>query len=86
MVRGGSPVDLGLWEDFIDRRTLVMPLDTHVIAQSVKFGLADGKCASMAAAVRLTRKAAEIFPDDPLKADFALFGAGTSGRAFVVMG
>ena len=86
MVRGGSPVDLGLWEDFIDRRTLVMPLDTHVIAQSVKFALADGKCASMAAAVRLTRKAAEIFPDDPLKADFALFGAGTSGRAFVVMG
>lgn len=76
MVRGGSPVDLGLWEDFIDRRTLVMPLDTHVLSQSVKFGLAEGKCASMAAAVRLTRKAAEIFPDDPLKADFALFGTG----------
>ena len=78
MVRGDSPVDLGLWEDFIDRRTIVMPLDTHVLSQSVKFGLAEGKCASMAAAVRLTRRAAEIFPEDPLKADFALFGAGVA--------
>ena len=81
MVRYDSPVDLGLWKDFIDKRTLVMPLDTHVLSESVRFGLAEGKCASMAAAVRLTRKVAEIFPDDPLKADFALFGAGVSQQS-----
>lgn len=81
MVRDGSPVDLGLWKDFVDKRTLVMPLDTHVLSESVRFGLAEGKCASMAAAVRLTRKVAEIFPDDPLKADFALFGAGVSQQS-----
>ena len=32
--------------------------------------------ASMAAAVRLTAAMAEVFPDDPLKGDFALFGHG----------
>ena len=75
MVRTGSPVDLGLW-DFIDRRTLVMPLDTHVLSEAVRLGLASARQASMAAAVRLTAVMAEVFPDDPLKGDFALFGHG----------
>lgn len=75
MVRTGSPVDLGLWR-FIDRRTLVMPLDTHVLSEAERLGLASAKQASMAAAVRLTAAMAEVFPDDPLKGDFALFGHG----------
>lgn len=76
MVRSGSPVDLGLWADFIDRRTLVMPLDTHVLRQSQRFGLLTSATASFSAARRLTARLAEIFPDDPLKGDFALFGLG----------
>ena len=39
MVRSSSPVDLGLWSDAIDRRTLVMPLDTHVVHQAMRLGL-----------------------------------------------
>lgn len=74
MVRDHSPVDLGLWAAFIDRRTLVMPLDTHVLAQSRQLGLLSTSSATMAAARRLTAAAAEVFPDDPLRADFALFG------------
>ncbi|MBQ9356034.1 MAG: TIGR02757 family protein [Prevotella sp.] len=78
MVRGDSPVDLGLWADFIDRRTLVMPLDTHVLQQSVRLGLLSSRTATMSTAVRLTKALAEVFPDDPLKGDFALFGYGVN--------
>lgn len=78
MVRDGSPVDLGLWSSFIDKRTLIMPLDTHVLQESVKLGLLSSKTASMSAAIKLTHRLAEIFPDDPLKGDFALFGYGVN--------
>ena len=76
MVRGNSPVDLGLWADIIDRRTLIMPLDTHVVQEAQRMGLLQSRAASMAAARRLTGAMLEIFPDDPLKGDFALFGLG----------
>ena len=78
MVRSGSPVDIGIWSDFIDRRTLVMPLDTHVVQQACRLGLMKSACTSMCAAVRLTSALAEVFPDDPLRGDFALFGYGVS--------
>ena len=76
MVRSGSPVDLGLWSDFIDRRTLVIPLDTHVLQEAKRLGLIKGTSASMSAARRLTDALAEVFPDDPVRGDFALFGYG----------
>ncbi len=78
MVRSGSPVDLGLWAHFIDRRTLIIPLDTHVLRQSVGLGLISSRSATMRTALRLTAVLATIFPDDPLKGDFALFGHGIS--------
>lgn len=76
MVRSGSPVDLGLWADIIDRRSLIMPLDTHVVQEATRLGLLQSRTASMATARRLTQKMLEVFPDDPLRADFALFGLG----------
>ena len=78
MVRSGSPVDLGLWSDFIDRKTLIIPLDTHVVRQSRRLGLLASSCASMCAARRLSASLAEVFPDDPLRGDFALFGYGVA--------
>ena len=78
MVRDGSPVDLGLGAQQIDRRTLIMPMDTHVLQQSVRMGLLSSKTASMAAAQRLTARLAQLFPDDPLRGDFALFGDGVA--------
>ena len=77
MVRSNSPIDLGLWADSIDRRTLIMPLDVHVLRQSAHFGLLTTKTATMSAARRLTAILADIFPDDPLKGDYALFGYST---------
>jgi len=76
MVRDGSPVDLGLWSDIIDRRTLIMPMDTHVVQEANRLGLIHGKSTTMAAAIKLTDRLREVFPDDPLKGDFALFGYG----------
>ena len=78
MVRDGSPVDLGLWAGQIDKRTLIMPMDTHVLQQSVRLGLLNSKTTSMSAARRLTARLSEVFPDDPLKGDFALFGEGVN--------
>ena len=77
MVRDHSPVDLGLWTDIIDKRTLIMPLDTHVMQEANRLGLLSTKTTSMSTAIRLTEKLRETFPDDPLKGDFALFGLGT---------
>ena len=76
MVRSGSPVDLGLWADIIDRRSLIMPLDTHVVQEATRLGLLKSRTASMNTARRLTNAMLEVFPDDPLRGDFALFGLG----------
>ncbi len=82
MVRSNSPVDLGLWSDFIDRKTLIIPMDTHVLQQSVNLGLLSSKTATMNSARRLTEALARIFPEDPLKGDFALFGHGVNKHNF----
>lgn len=76
MVRDNSSVDTGIWSDIIDKRTLIMPLDTHVMQQANRLNLINTKTTSMATAIKLTNEVAKIFPEDPLKADFALFGYG----------
>lgn len=79
-----SPVDLALWT-WYDKRNLLVPLDTHVIQEAVKFGLlpktASGKMpgATIQMAQLLTDEMKTVWPDDPAKADFALFGLGIDG-------
>ena len=79
MARDGSPVDLGLWSGFIDKRTLIVPLDVHVLHEARRLGLTKRKDASMKTALEVTERLREVFPDDPLKGDFALFGLGADG-------
>ena len=76
MVRDNSPVDVGLWSDWFDKRTLIIPLDVHVLRQATRLGLIRTQSASMHTALTLTSRLAEAFPDDPLKGDFALYGLG----------
>ncbi len=78
MVRPCSPVDLGLWADFIDRGTLFVPLDTHVMQEAAKLGLIYGRTASWRTVERLTEALGEAFPGDPVRGDYALFGYGVS--------
>jgi uncharacterized protein (TIGR02757 family) len=76
MVRKGSPVDLGLWE-WANPADLLIPLDTHVLQESARLGLiAPNATASAKTAIELTQKMAQVFPEDPTRADFALFGLG----------
>lgn len=76
MVRPGSPVDLGLWSPFIDRRTLFVPMDTHVLQEARRLGLITSESASWHTVEQLTGSLREAFPDDPARGDFALFGVG----------
>ena len=78
MVRSNSPVDLGLWT-WYPANELIMPLDTHVVAVAKQFGLMKG-CGgtSLKQAIALTDILRTVFPDDPLKGDFALFGYGVT--------
>ncbi len=78
LVRDNSPVDIGLWTDMIDKRSLIMPLDTHVLTEATELGLINSRTASMHAAQRLTSTLSQVFPDDPTRADFALFGYGVN--------
>lgn len=76
MVRQGSPVDLGLW-NWASAADLLIPLDTHVLQESARLGLiAANAAASAKTAIELTQKMAQVFPGDPARADFALFGLG----------
>lgn len=76
MVRKGSPVDLGLWNDLVRTSSLIIPMDVHIVQESVKLGLISSTSTSMSNAKTLTAKLAEIWPEDPTKGDFALFGLG----------
>lgn len=78
MVRSSSPVDLGLWASFVDRRTLLIPMDTHVLQEARNLGLIASKTASWSTVVRLSEAMREVFPDDPARGDFALFGYGVN--------
>ena len=76
MVRRDSPVDTGLWS-WAQPKDLLIPLDTHVLQESVKMGLLPEKAgATLKTALTLTSELKEIWPDDPCKGDFALFGLG----------
>ena len=80
MVRDNSPVDLGLWAHLVDKQTLIIPLDTHVISEAKRLHLTECGNATMATARKLTRRMLQVFPDDPTRADFALFGYGINNR------
>ena len=78
MVRQNSSVDLGLW-DWYNPSDLIIPLDTHVMQESVKLGLLPEKSnGSAKTALQLTEALRQIWPDDPCRGDYALFGVGVS--------
>ena len=78
MVRDNSPVDLGLWSDFIDKDSLIIPLDTHVIQEARRLGLLTSATGSMNTALKLSKRMKEFFPGDPTRGDYALFGLGVA--------
>ena len=50
--------------------------DIHVLRQAQNLGLVRTNAATMHTALEITARLAEVFPGDPCKGDFALYGLG----------
>ena len=80
MARQNSPVDLGIWKS-IPNEHLLIPLDTHVAKISRQIGLITAKRDNMDTVLKLTAACREVFPNDPCRCDFALFGYGVNNKS-----
>ncbi|MEA2047695.1 MAG: TIGR02757 family protein [Campylobacterota bacterium] len=74
MVRKDA-LDMGLWSK-IDKKDLLMPLDTHTFHVSHRLGLLTRKTYDMKASLELTRTLRTFDAQDPIKYDFALYRLG----------
>jgi uncharacterized protein (TIGR02757 family) len=74
MVRKDN-LDMGLWSS-IERRDLIIPLDTHTHKVSLRLGLVGRKSYDMKSAVELTHALSKFDPEDPVRYDFALYRIG----------
>lgn len=79
MVRDDGKVDLGLWKNS-DKKNLILPLDVHVYAQATALNLTSRRQKDIITATEITDAFREIWPDDPCKGDFALFGYGVNNK------
>ncbi|OGV32460.1 MAG: TIGR02757 family protein [Lentisphaerae bacterium GWF2_45_14] len=68
-------VDSGDWEG-IERKLLLVPLDTHMNNICKILGFTARKSADMKTVLEISRAFAKINPDDPVKYDFALTRLG----------
>lgn len=68
-------LDIGLWKR-VDKRDLLIPLDTHTFNISQKLGLLSRKTYDLKAVLELTEKLKEFDKDDPVKYDFAIYRVG----------
>lgn len=66
---------MGLWHK-LKADDLMIPLDTHVHRMALELDLTSRKRADMQTALEITGAMKEVFPNDPAKGDFALFGYG----------
>ena len=79
MVRDDGKVDLGIWRSS-DKKDLVLPLDVHVYDQATALGLTSRRQKDIVTAHEITDAFREIWPEDPCKGDFALFGYGVTHK------
>ena len=74
MVRSDN-LDLGLWKN-VNKKDLLVPLDTHTFKMGQKLGLIKRKTYDLKAVLELTDSLKEIDINDPVKYDFALYRIG----------
>ena len=70
-----SEVDMGLW-DKINKKDLIIPLDTHVAKMSKSLNLVNRSTNDWKMAEMITNNLKQFDSNDPVKYDFALFGLG----------
>lgn len=74
MVRNDE-IDLGLWKK-IDKKDLILPLDTHTFKVSLKLGLLNRTTYDLQSALLITEKLKQFDNQDPIKYDFSLYRIG----------
>lgn len=74
MVRKDN-LDMGLWKN-VDKKDLILPLDTHTFKVSLKLGLLTRKTYDLKSAILITETLKEFDKKDPIKYDFALYRIG----------
>jgi uncharacterized protein (TIGR02757 family) len=74
MVRRDT-LDMGLWSK-VNKKDLLMPLDTHSFNVSREIGLLKRKQCDMKASIELTERLKKFDKSDPIKYDFALYRLG----------
>jgi uncharacterized protein (TIGR02757 family) len=74
MVRDDN-IDMGLWSG-VDKKDLLMPLDTHTFKVSQKLGLLNRKTYDLESVILLTEALKKFDKNDPVKYDFALYRLG----------
>ncbi len=77
LVRDDGKVDLGVWRKS-SKADLILPLDVHVYDQATALGLTSRRPKDIATAREITDAFRKIWPEDPCKGDFALFGYGVT--------
>lgn len=77
LVRDDGKVDLGIWNE-TDPACLLIPLDVHVHDVAMDLGLTCRKQKDIRTVEEITSCFADIFPGDPCKGDFSLFGYGVT--------
>ena len=77
LVRNDGIVDLGVWTKS-SPAALLIPLDVHVHNCSLDLGLTSRHQKDIRTVNEITSAFNEIFPSDPCKGDFALFGYGVT--------
>ena len=68
-------LDLGLWKK-IDKKDLILPLDTHTFKVSKKLGLLENRTYNLKSALEISQKLKEFDANDPIKYDFAIYRLG----------
>ncbi len=71
-------LDMGLWSR-VDKKDLLMPLDTHTFKVSQKLGLLKRKSYDLKAVYEVTERLKKFDSLDPVKYDFALYRLGQEG-------
>jgi uncharacterized protein (TIGR02757 family) len=74
MVRADN-IDMGLWKG-VDKKDLLLPLDTHTFKVSQKLGLLKRKQYDLKSVKEITQKLKTFDKNDPIKYDFALYRIG----------
>ena len=77
MVRKNSPVDLGIWES-VSPGELHVPVDTHVAKMAHQLGITCRLSEDMVMSNEIYLFARKIFPNDPARLDFSLYGYAVS--------